>query len=108
MLTIKETKTGINIEYSKGDTFEFTISSEEVIPDGTTMRLQISPNGDTDDVLIEKTYSLKDNRFYITLDKSDISKLDINHLYQYRLTLFAIDGSIMTNVSGNLLVKWGA
>ncbi len=108
MLTIKETKTGTDIEYSKGDTFEFTVSSTDILPDGTSIRFQISQNGDTDDILLEKTYALKDNRFYITLDNTDIAKLDINNLYQYRLTLFSIDNSIMTNVSGNLLVKWGA
>lgn len=107
MLSLITTKLGTNIEYSKGDTFSFTVSSEDIIPDGTNMRLQISPNGNTDNVLIEKIYTLKDNRFYIVLDKADIAKLDINNIYQYRLTLLELNGDIFTNLSGDLLVKWG-
>ena len=55
MLTIKETKTGTDIEYSKGGIplhlrFLLLIFCQMEPVSG----LQISPNGDTDDILLEK------------------------------------------------------
>ena len=108
MLNFINTKTGLDIEYTKGDSFIFEISAESEVSDGTQLRLQISANGDTDNVDISKTFNATNNSFTVELAESDLNQFAPGDIHQYRLTIFDISGNITTTISGNLIVKWGA
>ena len=108
MINFKNTKTGLDIEYTKGDTFSFNIECEDEIPEGSTMRLQISPNGNVNNIILYKNFNTNNNMFSVTLTQDETELLNIDEVYQYRFTFIDIYGNIITNISGNLIVKWGA
>ena len=108
MIQFKNTKTGLDIEYSKGDTFVFNFEADGSIPQGSSLRLQISPNGNVNDIIIEKFFELSDNKFSVRLTEAEIKLLNIDEIYQYRFTFLDAGGNKITNISGNLIVKWGA
>ena len=108
MIRFKETKTGLDIEYSKGDTFAIDFEADESIPKGSSLRLQISPNGNVNDIIIEKFFDLNENKFSVRLTNAEIDVLSIDEVYQYRFTFLDVGGNKITNISGNLIVKWGA
>lgn len=108
MIIFRDTKTGLNIEYSKGDTFSFIFESSDAIPEGSTLRMQISPNGNVNNVILEKKFNVSDNKFNILLSNEEVDGLNIDEVYQYRFTFIDVNGNVITNISGNLIVKWGA
>lgn len=108
MIQFKNTKTGLDIEYSKGDTFAFNIEADGDIPQGSSLRIQVSPNGNINNIIIEKFISLSENSFAVKLTETELNALNIDEMYQYRLTFLDTGGNKITNVSGNLIVKWGA
>ena len=108
MIKFKETGDKLDIEYTKGDTFEFNLTSTDYIPEGSCMRLQISLDGYTDDVIIEKSIPVKDNTFVVLLDEQHTDLLKIHRVYQYRFTFYDVSGRKITTISGNLIIKWGA
>ena len=108
MFKFKKTNNGLDIEYSKGDTFAFNFECDESIAEGTTLRLQISPNGNTNHIIIEKKFDLEMDKFSIALSEAESNVLNIDEVYQYRFTFFDVLGNKITNISGNLIVKWGA
>lgn len=108
MLKFNKNKTELDIEYSKGDTFAFNIETESGVPTGSTLRMQISPCGDINDVIVDKKFEVNNNVFAVTLLESELIHLNVGNTYQYRFTFFDIEGNITTTTSGNLIVKWGA
>ena len=98
----------IDILHTEGDTFKFVITTEEM-PENTSLRLQISPTGRASDgKLIVKTFPISNNEFSVELNHDEIKGLVSGSEYCYRLTVFTVDGEIITTMSGNLIVKWGA
>ena len=108
MLKFNKVKTELNIEYSKGDTFAFNLECDENIPEGSSLRLQISPNGNVNDIIINKNFSISGNVFNVALTDAEANLLNIDEVYQYRFTFLDISGNKITNISGNLAVIWGA
>lgn len=108
MLKFKETKTGLDIEYSKGDTFEFNLETEEAVPAGSYFLFQVSPNGDVNDIIIEKKFEVLNNIFQISLPEKELLLLNIGESYLYRFIFHDIETKKTTTISGNLIVKWGA
>lgn len=98
----------INILHTAGDTFKFVAAPDEEIPEATSLRLQISQNGRTDNILVEKSFTISNNEFTIELDVEELAPLIAGSEYYYRLTMFTISGEIVTTISGDLIVKWGA
>lgn len=107
MLKFKETKVGLDIEYSKGDTFAFNFETEEEVPAGSYFKLQISPNGDINDIIIEKQFEVSNNIFPISLTEKELLLLNIGETYLYRFVFHDIETKKTTTISGNLIVKWG-
>lgn len=108
MFKFKKTNNGLDIEYSKGDTFAFNFKCEEELPEGSSLRLQISPNGNINDIIINKNFNPSGNVFNVTLTEEETRLLDIDEVYPYRFTFLDISGNKITNISGNLSVIWGA
>lgn len=106
MLTLTENLETLNIDYTKGDTFELEITADEVEP-GSRARLQISTTGDTDTIIFEKLYACGDVGCTIVMDDDDIEKLRLG-AYEYRISFITPAGKISTAMNGRLNVKWGA
>ena len=98
----------INISHTAGDTFKFVAAPEENMPDATRLRLQVSQNGRTDNILVEKSFTVSDNQFTVELTSDELAPLASGSEYCYRLTIFSTTGEIITTISGDLIVKWGA
>ncbi|MBQ8525966.1 MAG: hypothetical protein IJ460_04540 [Clostridia bacterium] len=108
MINMKKTPEGIQIEYTKGDTFTFAVTSEENLESGMKLRLQISPSGDSDNITVTKIFSPSENKFTVILSESEALLLDIGTIYDYRLTFINADNTASTTISGLLNIKWGA
>lgn len=108
MIKMKKTSGDIQIEYTKGDTFMFGVTSEENFESGMKLRLQISPSGDTDNIVITKTFPLSENKCIVTLTESEANLLVIGTIYDYRLTFINANNTASTTISGLLNIKWGA
>lgn len=106
MLTLTDDLETLNIDYTKGDTFELEITADEVEP-GSSARLQISTTGDTDTIIFEKLYYCSDAGCIIVMDDDDINKLKLG-VYEYRISFITPTGKISTAMNGRLNVKWGA
>lgn len=107
MLTIKKMNSKVNIDYTKNDTFKFSISADEssgVIK----LRFQIAENEISNEVLIDKEFTFENNTAEVSLKESEINKLYIDRMYSYRLTFLSGNDTTVTMISGNLNVKWGA
>ncbi|MBQ7900349.1 MAG: hypothetical protein IJ365_00105, partial [Clostridia bacterium] len=72
------------------------------------MRLQISPNGNSKTIKIEKTFAPDGNAFVVKLTEEEAKKLELNKAYEYRLTYYELDSTITTTFSGTIYVQWGA
>lgn len=97
---------GCDISYTQGDSFELnlTLTNQTQIP--ANVRFQIAQN-DGDDIIINKNYKVSEYAAVVTLETSDINKLS-NGDYIYRLSVVGDDNSVITQLSGNFKVKWGA
>lgn len=107
MLDLKRTPTGLDIDYTEGDTFKFGLTVGEEYENVHSLRLQIIKAGINEDVLVEKTYTPSGNIFTIQLAYSDTVKLIAGTSYEYRLSFYR-GSEVVTTISGMLNVKWGA
>ena len=107
MLNVTKTNTGLNIDYTKGDTFKLGITVGEDYENIQSIRLQIIKAGMPNEVIVEKTYTPTENVFTIQLSYSDTVKLSEGASYEYRLTFYR-GSDVITTLSGMLNVKWGA
>lgn len=96
-----------NLIYPVGDTFAFSVEPKVgSFADGSTLELIISRDIDSEP-LIDNTYSLAVTAFNVDLSESDRKKLTIGN-YIYKFILKGIDGTVFTQLSGNLYVTWEA
>lgn len=108
MINFEKTKTDLNIEYSKGDSFALFLKAAGNLFSGSTVRMEISPSGSTDDILISKHFAAEETGFLISLSDDETSLLRIGEIYSHRFTFFDENGTKTTVISGKLAVKWGA
>ena len=97
---------GDKITYTAGDTFEISVSSAEGFPAGATLRFQVAKD-ELAELLIDSDFNLTGEGFIISLKNEEKEKLPIGE-YIYKLVLVGVDGEIVTQKSGELIVKWGA
>ena len=97
---------GTDIEYTKDDTFELYVTTKNGFNDGTNLKFIISENENVTP-LIENQTNVLDGKFKVTLNAEEKAKLNLGD-YIYKLVLISTDGKIITQKSGNFLVKWGA
>ncbi len=96
---------GNNIKYTKGDTFELTVSADTEFNDGSQLRLIIAKDEYSGDLIV-RTYALSEGKFTVTLETTERNQLEIGS-YLYKLTLLTPEGKILTQQSGELIVEWG-
>ena len=96
------------IEYSVNDTFVFYVSpiGNDSFSDGSTLKLVIAKR-ENEEPIIEKEYSLSDNKFIVALTGSEKTVLTLGE-YVYKMIVHGPDGTISTQKSGFLDVIWGA
>ena len=97
---------GDKITYTVGDTFEISVSSAEGFDAGMTLKFQIAKSEDMP-LLIDTVFELENTEFSVTLTDEEKEKLPIGE-YIYKFVLISQDGEIITQKSGELIVKWGA
>lgn len=97
---------GEKITYTAGDTFLMEVSSAEGFDEGAQLKLQIAES-ETAPLLVDATFNQVDGGFEVTLSEREKGRLSIGN-YIYKLVLVNIAGEIITQKSGDLIVKWGA
>lgn len=97
---------GDKITYTAGDTFLMEVSSDEGFEDGAQLKLQIAES-ETAPLLVDATFNQVDGGFEVTLSDREKEKLTLGN-YIYKLVLVSVAGEIITQKSGDLIVKWGA
>lgn len=102
MINVIHNKT---IEWSVSDTFSLVVSDKAGFNEKDKLKFQISQSEDTEPI-ISNEYTLNGEVFDINLNSNDRSKLDLGY-YIYRIIIIGADGSIVTQQSGDFIVKWG-
>ena len=95
---------GEKISCSTEDTFLLTVEAENGFEMGTSLKFQVAKD-EEGELLIDKIFSLNGTFFQIELTEEE--KPDLGE-YVYRIVLLNLDGSVITQKSGQLEVKWGA
>ena len=96
---------GEKITYTAGDTFLMEISSDDGFEEGAQLKLQIAES-ETADFLVDATFNQSNGGFEVTLTDREKEKLPIGD-YIYKLVLVNVSGEIITQKSGDFIVKWG-
>lgn len=96
---------GEKITYTAGDTFLMGVSSDDGFDEGAQLKLQIAEN-ETAPLLIDATFTQVDGGFNVTLTSSEKRRLTLGD-YIYKLVLVSASGDILTQKSGDFIVKWG-
>lgn len=96
---------GANIRYTQGDTFKLTVSSRNGFNENSRLRFVVAEKEGREPI-IDKTFDMNNDGFVITLDAAEREKIRIRD-YVYKLVLIAPDGTIITQKSGDFIVKWG-
>lgn len=107
MIKLVKSKNSLNIEYTHGDTFNLHLIEETTIDAGRRVRFQVSKTGDNNTIILNKQFSPTDNRFDITLTSNEAAMLQNGQMYEYRITYFETNSTIITTYSGTLNVVWG-
>lgn len=107
MIKLIKSKNSLNIEYTHGDTFKLQLVEETAIDASRRVRFQISKTGNDNTIVINKQFSPTDNRFDITLTSNEAAMLQNGQMYEYRITYFETNSTIITTYSGTLNVVWG-
>lgn len=95
-----------DISYTKGDTFSLKVKAKNGFLEGSTLRLIIAES-ENKEPLIERTYQLSGDVFNVNLTEMDKRKLELSS-YIYKLSVISAEGAVITQKSGDFLVKWGA
>lgn len=99
-------KNNSRIEYTKGDTFELSVSANTTIDAGSQLRFIIAES-ELADPVIDNTYNLNSSGdFTLYFSENNKNALLIGD-YIYKMILQTIDGKIITQLSGDFVVKWG-
>ena len=98
---------GTDIQYTKGDTFRLTVSSKNSFNEGSQLRFVVARNEESDNI-INKTFDLNgEGVFVVSVNETEREEMQIGN-YLYKFILIAPDGTIITQKSGDFIVKWGA
>lgn len=96
---------GKDVEYTKGDTFELTITGDF---DSNSQLDFIISESENSTPIIENTYQMNtEGGFTVKLTKDEEEALSYKN-YMYKLRIHTPEGDIITQKSGNFKVKWGA
>ena len=96
---------GKKIAYTKGDTFELEVNSDN-FESGDTCLFVVAEN-EGSEPLVKSTFSLLNGSFTLTLTSAEKNRLTLGN-YIYKIVVTALDGTVVTTVSGDFIVKWGA
>ena len=106
MIQIIKKPNSADIYYTKDDTFKITVGSNGEFEEGSSLKFIIAKN-EEENPLVEEIFQLNENVFDITLNNPNKDKLAIGE-YIYKIVLTNSSGEVVTQVSGNFIVKWGA
>lgn len=96
---------GEKISYTKDDTFELEVNSDN-FEAGDTCLFVIAEDENAEPV-IRASFALANGSFTITLAESERDKLDLGN-YIYKIVITSLSGEVITQKSGDFIVKWGA
>lgn len=96
---------GKQITYTAGDTFELSVLSESEFDSGAILKFQVAKNEESE-LLIDTSFNLNESGFIITLNDEEKEILTLGE-YIYKIVLISASGDIITQKSGELIVKWG-
>lgn len=96
---------GEKISYTKGDTFELEVNGDN-FETGDTCLFIVAEDENAEPV-VKSTFKLTDGSFEIKFTESERGKLDLGN-YIYKIVITAISGDVITQKSGDFIVKWGA
>ena len=96
---------GEKITYTAGDTFLIEVSSDEGFDEGAQLKLQIAES-ETAPLLVDATFNQVNGSFDVALTSREKEKLTLGN-YIYKLVLVNVSGEIITQKSGDFIVKWG-
>lgn len=97
---------GEKITYTAGDSFEISVSSVDGFSNDVRLKFQVAKN-ESESLLIDAVFELDNDEFSVVLTDEEKEKLIIGD-YVYKLVLVTKSGEIVTQKSGELIVKWGA
>ena len=97
---------GEKITYTAGDTFEISVSSAEGFEEKSTLLFQVAKS-ENEEFLVNSAFDLINDEFIIILTDEEKGKLPIGE-YIYKLVLINEKSEVVTQKSGELVVKWGA
>lgn len=104
---LRQIQNTTNLSYPVGDTFSIKIEAGSgSFSDGSTLELIIAHDKESEPV-IDNTYPLTNGVFHVSLSGNDKKALSIGE-YLYKFILKGTDGSVYTQISGNLYVTWEA
>ena len=100
-------KCNSRIEYTKGDTFDLIVSADSIMDSGTQLRFVIAKDENSNPV-VDNTYNLNSNgEFSLCFSEENKNAVQMGD-YIYKIVLISAGGSIVTQQSGEFIVKWGA
>ncbi len=104
MIELKPSNKSVNVEYTLGDAFSFTLKFKEKLKEDVKVILEVSPGGGKP--LITKEYIPNGDSVNILLAEEDVKKLQVARSHMYRIMLVSEDKKASI-VSGNIKLKWG-
>lgn len=95
------------IEYTRGDTFLIRISPEDgdVFLDGSSLEFIVAEESSKKPI-IQKVCDLTEGAFDVCFSNKDREISYGNYIY--KMVLRTVDGTIVTQKSGDFVVIWGA
>lgn len=101
---IKLLNEGKTIEYTQGDTFELVMTKEDA-NENIKLRFVVALD-EASSPIIDEQYQYTNDKFIIALTPSEINRLPIGN-YIFKMSFINEYGKIVTDFSGDLIVKWG-
>lgn len=98
---------GSTIEYTKDDDFNMKVESESELTTNDRLRFVIAKDETSEPVVDNSYFVNSDLTFILTLSSEDKERLLLGD-YIYKLILISADGKVITQLSGDFIVKWGA
>lgn len=96
---------GEKIAYTQGDTFELEVSSDS-FEAGDTCLFVIAEDENAEPV-VNSTFALSNGVFSLSLTSAEKKRLELGN-YIYKIVVTALDGTVVTTIGGDFIVKWGA
>ena len=96
---------GEKIAYTKGDTFELEVNGDN-FETGDTCLFVVAEYENAEPV-ISSTFEMIGESFKIALSEQERKRLELGS-YIYKIVISSIRGEVLTQKSGDFIVKWGA